>query len=185
VTVTHPEVTRFFMTIQEAVKLVLQSSAFGKGGDIFVLEMGKPVRILDLAMQMIALSGLTPHEDIDIAFTGLRPGEKLFEELSHGGESVTTTPHPKIARLVAPPLHYSYMYAYLAALSDALEGEESSAENLKLLIATMLPEYTPFLLSTSSLDPAQVKTELSGEAWAVDSHTSASVKGLSSPPARI
>ena len=145
VTVTHPEVTRFLMTIPEAVSLVLQSSAFGKGGDIFVLDMGKPVRILDLALQMISLSGLTPHEDIEIAFTGLRPGEKLYEELSQAVETVTPTPHPKIARLVSGPLHYSYVESFLTELSAALQGDVDDSEHLKALLAKMLPEYSPYL----------------------------------------
>jgi FlaA1/EpsC-like NDP-sugar epimerase len=143
VTVTHPEVTRFFMTISEAVSLVLQSSAFGKSGDIFVLDMGRPVRILDLALQMIELAGLTPHEDIEITFTGLRPGEKLYEELSHGGEDVTTTPHPKVARLVSAPLPHQHMECHLHELMYAVEcGAEPAA--LKALLAKVLPEYQPF-----------------------------------------
>ena len=145
VTVTHPEVTRFFMTIPEAVSLVLQSSTLGRGGDIFILDMGKPVKIVDLAKQMIALSGLTPGEDIEIQFTGLRPGEKLYEELSHGGESVTATAHPKIARLVASPQHHSYVGAFLAELAGVLEAGEPGPAGLKELLARMLPEYTPFL----------------------------------------
>lgn len=144
VTVTHPEVTRFFMTIPEAVSLVLQSSTLGRGGDIFILDMGKPVKILDLAMQMIALSGLTPHEDIEIRFTGMRPGEKLYEELSHGGERVTPTAHPKITRLISPPLHHTYIAAFLERLSGVLKEDESEPVDLKALLANMLPEYTPF-----------------------------------------
>jgi FlaA1/EpsC-like NDP-sugar epimerase len=145
VTVTHPEVTRFLMTIPEAVSLVLQSSTFGTGGDIFVLDMGKPVRILDLALQLITLSGLTAHEDIEIVFTGLRPGEKLYEELSHGGETVTPTAHPKIARMVSPPLHHTFTRAFLAELSGALDGDAHDADYFKRLLAEMLPEYTPSL----------------------------------------
>ena len=154
VTVTHPEVTRYFMTIPEAVSLVLQSSAFGKGGDIFVLDMGNPVRIVDLAVQMIALCGLTPHEDIEIHFTGLRPGEKLYEELSRGGENVTDTAHPKIARLLSPPLHHSYVAMFLTELTSTLDEGSLDSENLKMLLAKMLPEYTPFLATaTPQLQP--------------------------------
>lgn len=96
VTVTHPDMARYFMTIPEASQLVLQAGAIGQGGEIFILDMGQPVRVFDLAKEMIKLSGLKPFEDIDIIFTGVRPGEKLFEELQTTGEEVTKTSHPKI-----------------------------------------------------------------------------------------
>ncbi|MBS1793220.1 MAG: polysaccharide biosynthesis protein [Acidobacteria bacterium] len=96
ITVTDREMTRYFMTIPEASQLVLQAGALGKGGEIFILDMGRPVRILDLAEDMIRLSGLEPYEDIDIVFTGIREGEKLFEELEITGENLLKTQHPKI-----------------------------------------------------------------------------------------
>jgi FlaA1/EpsC-like NDP-sugar epimerase len=96
VTVTHPDMVRYFMTIPEASQLVLQAGAMGDGGEIFVLDMGDPVRILDMAKDMIVLFGLKPFEDIDITFSGIRPGEKLFEELETVGESIEKTRHPKI-----------------------------------------------------------------------------------------
>jgi FlaA1/EpsC-like NDP-sugar epimerase len=97
VTVTDPEVTRYFMTIPEASQLVLQAGCMGVGGEIFLLDMGEPVKILFLAEELIRLSGLTPHEDIKIEFTGLKPGEKLHEELLMDDEGVTSTRHPSIS----------------------------------------------------------------------------------------
>ena len=105
-TVTHPEVTRYFMTIPEACQLVLEAGSMGQGGEIFIFDMGEPVRIADLAVKMIALSGLEPQKDIDIVYTGLRPGEKLYEELLNNGENTTPTHHPKI--MIARVREYPY-----------------------------------------------------------------------------
>jgi FlaA1/EpsC-like NDP-sugar epimerase len=96
VTVTHPEITRYFMTLSEAVRLVLQAAAVGKGGEVFVLDMGKPVKILDLAKRMINVYGYKPGVDIEIVFTGIRPGEKLREELFNPYEKLQKTSHAKI-----------------------------------------------------------------------------------------
>jgi FlaA1/EpsC-like NDP-sugar epimerase len=141
ITVTHPEITRYFMTIPEAVSLVLQSSVFGKSGDIFVLDMGTPVRIAELARKMTALAGLTP-DDVEIVFTGLRPGEKLYEELSQDVEAVVATPHPKIARLVAPKRRVNGA-DFVDRLRSACEASNTNPQGLKLLLARFLPEYTP------------------------------------------
>jgi FlaA1/EpsC-like NDP-sugar epimerase len=96
VTVTHPEITRYFMTIPEACRLVLEAGCMGKGGEIFVFDMGKSVKIVELAKKMIRLAGLVPNEDIKINYTGLRPGEKLFEELLNDNENTMPTHHEKI-----------------------------------------------------------------------------------------
>lgn len=106
VTVTHKDIIRYFMTIPEACQLVLQAGTMGKGGEIFVFDMGKPVRILDMAERMIKLSGLTPHKDIPIEITGLREGEKLYEELLNNGEHILPTFHPKI--MVGSVVEYEY-----------------------------------------------------------------------------
>jgi FlaA1/EpsC-like NDP-sugar epimerase len=101
VTVTHPDVTRLFMTIPEAVQLILQAAPMSKGGETFVLDMGHPIRILDLAKALIRLYGLTPGQDIEIVFTGLRAGERLFEKLVNDHEKVWKTSHPKILMAVS------------------------------------------------------------------------------------
>jgi FlaA1/EpsC-like NDP-sugar epimerase len=139
VRVTHPEMKRYFMTIPEAVSLVLQCGVLGTGGEIFVLDMGEPVKIVDLARQMIELSGLRPQEDIEIEFSGLRPGEKLFEEISHHLENMTSTAHPKIMRLMCEPEPLEELEPRLQGLYSRLfdlEPDELRRE-LKLLI----PEY--------------------------------------------
>jgi FlaA1/EpsC-like NDP-sugar epimerase len=143
VKVTHPDMRRYFMTIPEAVGLVLQSAALGSGGEIFMLDMGKPVKIVDLARQLIELSGFVPDRDIRIEFTGLRPGEKLFEELSYQGEKITTTRHPKIARLLCEPPPYDRVRTFLfnlAGQADRLEPDE-----IKLFLKGAVPEYRPQL----------------------------------------
>jgi FlaA1/EpsC-like NDP-sugar epimerase len=140
VTVTHPDVTRYFMTIPEAVGLVLQSSVLGKGGEIFVLDMGDPVKITDLARQMIELSGYRVGEDIEIKFTGLKPGEKLFEELQHHDEQHTPTEHPRIMRFTSRAAAGVGDLGELESRLHQIEGNE-----LKRLIQRLVPEYTPFL----------------------------------------
>jgi FlaA1/EpsC-like NDP-sugar epimerase len=143
VTVTHPDMTRYFMTIPEAVGLVLQSAAQGAGGEVFLLDMGKPVKILDLARHLIELSGLEPDKDIKIEFVGLRPGEKLFEELNYEQESLGPTTHSKIRRYAAQPAPLPAMQKTLHHLSEVLY--KAGADEFKLLLKQAVPEYTPFL----------------------------------------
>lgn len=143
VTVTDPEMTRYFMTIPEAVGLVLQSAVQGQGGEVFVLDMGKPVKIVDLARQLIELSGLEPDRDIAIEFVGLRPGEKLFEELNLGHESLSETQHPKIRRLKASPQPLAAVQKVLCQLAEV--SYAADADELKYLLKQAVPEYTPCL----------------------------------------
>jgi FlaA1/EpsC-like NDP-sugar epimerase len=124
VTVTHREMTRYFMTIPEAVSLVVQAGSIGGAGDVFVLDMGEPVKILDLARNMIRLSGLRPDEDIKIEFVGTRPGETLFEKLWTDDESVSPTAHPKIMRLTRAPIDAEWLSEQLVQLERlADEGD--------------------------------------------------------------
>lgn len=140
VRVTHPEVTRYFMTIPEAVGLVLQCAWQAKGGEVFVLDMGEPVKILDLARQMIELSGLKPDQDIQIEFTGLRPGEKLYEEPIHVSEAVTRTAHPKI--LTLRKSGDLQRVAVIGRLNELLhDAEPKSVEATKDWISSVVEEY--------------------------------------------
>src|SRR3984957_1639115 len=121
VTVTHPDMKRYFMTIAEASQLVMQAGAIGRGGEIFVLDMGEPVRILDLAIEMIRRSGLRPHEDIIIQFTGVRPGEKLSEELAGQNEQTQPTSHAKIRIWQLPPANLAETRQMIENLSIVVD----------------------------------------------------------------
>jgi FlaA1/EpsC-like NDP-sugar epimerase len=141
VTVTHPEMRRFFMTIPEAAQLVLQAGAMGSGGEIFVLEMGEPVRILDLARKMILLSGLRPGTDIPIEFTGTRPGEKLFEELSAYEENTVPTPHTQIRVFTgSAPERLSFERA-MDQLRDSVRTRDTA--RVVLILKELVPDYNP------------------------------------------
>jgi FlaA1/EpsC-like NDP-sugar epimerase len=140
VTVTHPDVTRYFMTIPEAVGLVLQSFVQGKGGEIFVLDMGQPVKIVDLAKQMIELSGFTVGDDIEIKFTGLKPGEKLFEELQHHTEEYAPTEHPRIMRFTS-----SFMFSESGLQELEKNLYQYDSNQLKAILKQLVPEYQPHL----------------------------------------
>ena len=139
VTVTHPEMRRYFMSISEAVQLVLQASTMGEGSEVFVLDMGEPVAIMELARNMIRLAGLTPGEDIDIRVTGLRPGEKLFEELQLDSEDLAPTPHQKIMRFRSEAPNPQYVARWLERLRILLMQKDS--EVLKAHLLLLVPEY--------------------------------------------
>lgn len=140
VTVTDPEVTRYFMTVEEAVGLVLQSATQGEGGEIFVLDMGEPVKIDDLAKQMIQLSGCRLGEDIEITYIGLRPGEKLFEELQHISEELRETRHPRVLRFVADQKLGAFVEIE-NQIKDVIQSKDPAA--IKAAIQKCVPEYKP------------------------------------------
>jgi FlaA1/EpsC-like NDP-sugar epimerase len=139
VTVTHPEVTRYFMSIPEAVGLILQSALQAKGGEIFVLDMGRPMKIVDLARQMIELCGFKPDEDIKLAFTGLRPGEKLYEEPIHEMENVEPTEHPKLLRLRNNRTPQTADVS--EALAKVLANQGIDDHGVRIWLASKVPEY--------------------------------------------
>jgi len=141
VTVTHPDVTRYFMSLSEAAQLILQAGAIGRGGEIFVLEMGRPVKILDIARDLIRLHGLEPEVDIPIRFIGLRPGEKLFEELITEGENIQPTAHKKIMVLRGE----TFDTGSVSKLVEEILAEADSFDplSIKKKIKEVLPEYLP------------------------------------------
>jgi len=141
ITVTHPDITRYFMTIPEAVSLILQAGSMGQGGEIFVLDMGEPMKIVDLAEQMIRLTGLEPGRDIDITFTGLRPGEKLYEELFHDAESLGKTMHPKIMLSDSRVVDWKMMQQQLEVLRSACMSRDVTL--LYAELKQLVPEFTP------------------------------------------
>jgi FlaA1/EpsC-like NDP-sugar epimerase len=139
VTVTHSDMVRYFMTIPEAAQLTLQAGAIGQGGEIFLLDMGEPVKIVDLARELITLSGLRPGEDIDIVFTGVRPGEKLFEELSIRGEDVAATPHPKIGIWKRRPEDHATVCRAIEDLARLARDGDAAA--IRWRLRQIVPEY--------------------------------------------
>lgn len=145
-TVTHPKVTRYFMTIPEAAQLVIQAGSMGKGGDVFVLDMGEPVRIVELAEKMVRLSGLSvrseknPQGDIAIEFTGLRPGEKLYEELLIG-DNVAATDHPMIMSALEDAMGWDALKSGLQSLLDALATDDYV--RVRYVLRELVNGYTP------------------------------------------
>jgi len=141
VTVTHPDVTRYFMSISEAAQLILQASSMGEGGETFILDMGEPVRILDLVEDLIRLHGLEPHKDIPIQFIGLRPGEKLIEELITDGEGIVSTAHEKIMVVRGDSHNYDQL---ISNIDDLLIAAQTfDAHFIKKKIRELVPEYVP------------------------------------------
>jgi FlaA1/EpsC-like NDP-sugar epimerase len=146
VTVTHRDIVRYFMTIQEAAELVIQAGSMAEGGDVFVLDMGDPVEIFELAKRMILLTGMTlrdeenPDGDIEIVFTGLRPGEKLYEELLVGAD-VSGTEHPRIMRAVETFIRYPKFKDIFAHLTDALRTRDSM--QTRNLLLELVDNYKP------------------------------------------
>ena len=141
VTVTHKDITRFFMTIPEAVQLILQAVTYAKGGEIFVLDMGEPVKIYDLAVSLIKLLGYEPNVDIPIEITGLRPGEKLYEEILMSEEGLTSTKHDKI--FISKPMHMEMteLEEKLNILKELEYNEKYSNENIKNVMKEVVPTY--------------------------------------------
>ena len=161
VTVTHREITRYFMMIQEACQLILQASVMGKGGEIFVLDMGEPIKISYLAEQMIRLSGKVPGEDIAIVYTGLRPGEKLFEELFHEKEALQSTGHAKI--LLAR--YRDFAWGRLNKIMDQLNTAcaENNEHALRALMKELVPEWSAYVAGTSGRKADHEVVMISGE----------------------
>jgi FlaA1/EpsC-like NDP-sugar epimerase len=149
-TVTHPDATRYFMTIPEAVRLVLQAGAMGRGGEVFLLDMGEPVKVADLARSLIRLAGLREGEDLEIVFTGLRPGEKLHEELHSKAEQARMTKRERILTWDLASEDPARLAAEVAALERAAETGDAAA--IRAALRSAVPDY----------DPADARREGSG-----------------------
>ena len=176
VTVTHPEMKRYFMTIPEACQLILQAGTMGRGGEIFILDMGEPVKIVDLARDLIRLSGLTPDEEIEITFSGMRPGEKLFEELSFDAEKAQKTGHDKIFIGTFRPYPWEEIERGLAELHRLSDG--TSTDRIRASFKRLIPEYTPEGAEPPS---ASAKSDAPPVALTRDSQVPLSVQRVSVP----
>ena len=139
ITLTHPDITRYFMTIPEAAQLVIQAGAMGPGGDVFVLDMGEPVNIQYLAEQMIRLAGKEPGKDIHITYTGLRPGEKLFEELFHASEQLLPTVHEKLFKARFRQMNWNELTQTVRMLQAACTAYQT--DELIVLLKCLVPEF--------------------------------------------
>ena len=164
VTITHPEMTRYFMSLQEASQLILQSGAIGKDGEIILLEMGKPIKIDQMARDLIKLSGLEPEKDIPIVYSGLRPGEKLYEELLSRDENIIKTSHKKIM-ILKDGNHYLQWEALKSTVKDLLKiAEDLDPDKIQIKLKELLPEYTPRSLLSVSRDDRFESYTIKGEA---------------------
>ncbi|MEP6474450.1 MAG: polysaccharide biosynthesis protein, partial [Gemmatimonadota bacterium] len=143
VTVTHPEMRRYFMTIPESVQLVLQAGALGQGGEVFVLDMGEPIKVADLAADLIRLSGHEVGRDIEIRFTGSRPGEKLYEEMFFSAENAAATEHPKVLKARNALLAEGVTERVDQLIAAAEEGWPD--DELKKLLRELVPDFDPSL----------------------------------------
>lgn len=142
VTVTHPDITRYFMTVPEAAQLILQAGAMGEGSEIFILDMGSPIKIIDMARDLIRLSGLEPGEDIEVKFTGLRPGEKLYEELATEGEGIHRTAHQKIMVIRGQVCDLEWLGTRTNELLECAERHD--ADGIRKKLREIVPEYAPY-----------------------------------------
>jgi FlaA1/EpsC-like NDP-sugar epimerase len=149
--VTHPDARRYFMTISEAVSLTLQASAKSEGSEVFVLDMGEPIRIVDLAENMIRLAGLVPYEDIEIQYTGLRPGEKLIEEINGNNEGMRPTDQAKMRVIHDQPLSWDHISSWIEELEELLVVRQEA--EVIAHIQTLVPEYTPGAKPAADWDP--------------------------------
>lgn len=166
ITITDPRMVRFFMTIPEASQLVLQAAAMGKGGEVFVLDMGEPVRIIDLARDLIRLSGL-PEDTIEIAFTGMRPGEKLYEELQQDDEETLPTHHPKVRVAYQPPYSAAEVGRSIAELALLIQASDAQIRDK---LAALIPDYRPFAETTCPAPAAEAEVPAGHHlSWSVTS----------------
>jgi FlaA1/EpsC-like NDP-sugar epimerase len=150
ITITHPDIIRYFMTIPEACQLVLEAGAMGKGGEIFIFDMGKPVRIIDLAKKMIRLAGLVPEKDIEIKIVGLRPGEKLYEELLNDNSKTVPTHNDKILISEDTCSDYSSFSNEIDALIAIAKSQENDAVVIKM--KNIVPEFISMNSQYNELD---------------------------------
>ncbi len=164
VTITHPEMTRYFMSIQEASQLILQSGAIGKGGEIILLEMGKPIKIDQLARDLIKLSGFEPDVDIPVVYSGLRPGEKLYEELQSLDEKLISTSHKKI--MILKDENHRMLWEELRSKTRDLikASEELDSDKIQIQLKALLPRYAPRSFLAVSNDGRYETYNIKGEA---------------------